>query len=313
MKVFVAGATGVLGRRLIAQLRARGHEVIGLARKPENETTITAQGGSPRRGNLFDVDSLVRAAEDADVVVRAATAIPPGVRWREEDWATNDRIRREGTRALTACAARIHAKLYAQESIVWVAQPADGSPFDEDSPVRSRMWYGSAIDAEAIARDAGARGGFEVATLRFGSYYCADSAQTRYMRETLMRRKLPIIGRGDAVWSNIHVDDAAGALVAAVERMRSGLWHVVDDRPATASEFFGTFARLLDAPEPRRFPSWLARLFVGGDTVRFLTASTRTSNAKIKRDLGWTPRYPTHQEGLRQIVEAWKLEGFPRE
>lgn len=312
VKVFVAGATGVLGRRLVPRLRERGHEVIGLSRGPENDQVIASLGGEPRRADLFNAESLVRVADGSDVVVRAATAIPPGVRWRRRDWELNDRVRREGTRALTECAARIHAELYAQESIVWVAQTTDGSPFDETSPASSRLWFGSSIDAESIAREAGSRGGFAVATLRFGGFYGADSEQTRYMGEALVRRKLPILGRGDAVWANLHLDDAASAFVAAVEAVRDGLWHVVDDRPTTAASFFQTFAKTLDAPEPKRVPTWLARLAVGGGTIRFLTASTRTSNARIKKDLAWSPRYPSCKEGLRQVVEAWKAEGFPR-
>lgn len=311
MKVFIAGATGVLGRRLIPLFLHEGLEVLALARNPENERVIASLGGEPRKGNLFDADSLVRAAEGADVVIRAATAIPPGTRFRTKDWVENDRVRRDGTRALLACAGRVHAKLYVQESIVWVAQPADGSAFDESSSVAPRLWYGSAIDAESIAKEAGLQGGFDVATLRFGAFYSADSTQTRWMGRSLVRRRLPIVGHGDAVWSNIHLDDAAAAIVAATKAMRSGLWHVVDDRPTRTADFFRTFARLLDAPEPREIPAWLVRLFVGSATVAFLTASTRTSNARIRKDLGWAPLYPTHEEGLRQVVEAWKAEGFP--
>jgi len=311
VKVFVAGATGVLGWRLVRDLTADGHEVIGLSRSPENAKRIRELGGEPRHGDLFDVDSLVRIATGADVVVRAATAIPEGTRWRAKDWALNDRIRREGTRTLTAATARVRAKLYVQEGIVWIAQPADGSPFDESSPVVPRLWFGSAGESETIARDAGVRGGFEVATLRYGAFYCADSTQTRFVGERLARRKLPILGKGDAVWSNVHVDDAAGATVAAIEARRGGVWHVVDDRPTTTSDFFRTIARLLGAREPRSIPIWLAKLVLGTQTTAFLTASTRTSNAKIRRDLDWRPKYPTHREGLEQVVAAWRAEGFP--
>lgn len=311
MKVFVAGATGVLGRRTVRDLVARGHAVTALARSPENDTAIRALGAGPRRADLFDANSLVRAAEGSDVLVRAATSIPPGVRFRSKDWEANDRIRRHGTRALTECAAKIRAKLYVQESIVWVATPPDGSAFDETDPVRPRLWYGSAIDAESIAREAAAAGRFEVATLRFGSFYSADSSQTRFMGARLARGRLPIVGRGDGMWSNIHLDDAASAMVAATEGMRGGLWHVVDDRPATVGDFFRTFARLLEAREPRMVPTWLARMFVGVATTTFLTASTRTTNEKIRRDLGWRPAYPTHREGLEQVVASWRQEGFP--
>lgn len=309
-KVFIAGATGVLGRRLMPQLRSRGHAVVGLSRSAENDRVIASLGGEARRADLFDVESLVRAADGAEVVVRAATAIPSGVRLRRRDWEMNDRIRREGTRALTECAMRIRAKLYAQESIVWAAQPPDGSAYDERSPAGPGLWYASALEAESIAREAGARGGFDVATVRFGGFYGADSEQTRYMGEALVRGKMRIFGRGEAIWANLHADDASSALVAAIEGMRTGLWHVVDDRPTTASEFLDTFARALEAPKPKHAPVWLARLVVGGGTVRFLTSSTRTSNARIKKDLGWAPRYRSCEEGLRQVVEAWRTEGF---
>ncbi|HKZ99007.1 MAG TPA: NAD-dependent epimerase/dehydratase family protein [Thermoplasmata archaeon] len=311
MRIFLAGATGVLGRRLIAQFRGRGHEVVGLARSLGNESTIAVLGGTPRRGDLYDVESIAQAAEGADVVVRAATAIPRGARFRPRDWIANDRIRREGTRALTEAAARVHARLYLQEGIVWVAQPETGAPFDETSPVAPRLWYGSAADAESIARDAGRRHGFEVATLRFGMFYGSDAAQTRLMGDALRRRRLPILGPGDAAWSCIHLDDAASAMVAAAEAGGSGLWHVVDDRVVTMAEFFRTFAAVLEAPEPRRVPVSLAKLLIGRSTVSFLTASTRTTNARIRRDLGWSPRFPTIWEGLLEVAEAWKADGFP--
>src|SRR3990172_8526292 len=157
VKVFVAGSTGVLG----------------LARSAENERVLASLGAEPRRGDLFDVEALVNAARGAGVVVRAATSIPRGLRMSVRDWALNDRIRRDGTKALTECAGRILARLYLQEGIVWVAQPVDGSAFDEDARVRPRLWFAGAADAESIAREAGDRLGFEVATLRCGSFYCA--------------------------------------------------------------------------------------------------------------------------------------------
>ncbi len=107
------------------------------------------------------------------------------------------------------------------------------------------------------------------------------------------------------------MDDAAAAIVASTKAMQGGLCHVVDDRPVSTAEFFGTFARLLDAPEPRRVPAWLAKLLAGPSTVAFLTATTRTTNARIRKDLGWSPRYLTHEDELRQVVKAWRVGGFP--
>ncbi|MFB3924307.1 MAG: NAD-dependent epimerase/dehydratase family protein [Terriglobia bacterium] len=312
MKIFIAGATGVLGRRLIKEFRTRGHSVIGLARSDANERTIQALGGEPRRADLFDSDSLARAAEGSEVVIHSATAIPTQVKTTPADWAMNDRIRRDGTKALARCAELIGARLYLQQSIVWVARPHDPSTFDEESPIVPRPLYQSAADSELIAREAGARAGFTTAILRCGAFYSADAAHTRMMGEQLTKRKFPIIGKGDAVWSNIHADDAASAFVAATESAKPGLWHVVDDQPATIAEVLNYMARALGAPPPRHVPRWVAALLAGKGAVEFLTASTRTTNAKIRRDLGWAPRFPSFTSGVDQVVTEWRAEGFPR-
>src|SRR5712664_4824697 len=154
MKVFIAGASGVLGRRLIRQLTARGHSVIGQVRSPKSESAVKEAGGQPRHADLFDAESLAKAAEGCDTVIHAATAIPTKQKPAPADWAMNDHIRRKGTRCLTEAAAKIGAKTYLQQSITWVARPKNESPFDEDSPLASEPAIKSAIDAEAIAREA---------------------------------------------------------------------------------------------------------------------------------------------------------------
>jgi 2-alkyl-3-oxoalkanoate reductase len=311
MRVFVAGATGVLGRRLVTNLSGRGHEVVGLSRSRENDEAIRASGGEARRGELFDVNSLVIAAEGSDVIVRAATAIPSGARFRREDWVPNDRVRTEGTKALVEACARLRAKAYVQEGIVWIAVPPDSSAFDETAPTIPRLWFGAAAEAERIAQDAAARDGFVAATVRFGAFYSADSEQTRYMGARLARGKLPIIGRGDNFWSCIHVDDAADAMSVVIEAQRSGIWHAVDSRPVSLANFFGTFADALGGPKPGHVPRWLASVVLGRPTMQFMTLSTRTSSTRLHRELGWTPRHATVREGLRQVVDQWRSEGFP--
>jgi nucleoside-diphosphate-sugar epimerase len=309
MRVFIAGATGVLGRGLIRQFRTRGHEVVGLARRPEGEEIVRALGGQPRHADLYNADELARAAEGSDVVIHAATAIPLTTRPRPVDWANNDRVRREGTEALSQTAARIGARLYLQQSITWVARPPDGAPFDEDSPPRPDAMTQSALDGERIALEAGRQTCLVVGVLRCGWFYGPDSPHTRMMADGLRKRSLPIIGDGEAVWSCLHTDAAAGAFVDAAEAGRGGRWHVVDDRPATAKEFLTAFAHRLGALPPRRAPEWLVRLIAGRYAVEFLTASTRTSNARIRQDLGWSPRYATFEEGLDQVMTRWREQG----
>src|SRR5580700_2552024 len=155
MRVFIAGASGVLGRRIVRQLVSQGHSVIGQVRSAKAELAVKEAGGEPRHADLFDAESLARAAEGCDTVIHAATAIPVKQKTSPADWAMNDHIRRKGTRCLTEAAAKIGAKTYLQQSIAWVARPEDDSPFDEDSPALPGPAIQSAIDAEAIAREAG--------------------------------------------------------------------------------------------------------------------------------------------------------------
>ncbi len=311
MRVFVAGATGVIGRRVVKRLAERGHEVVGLARGSDKETLVRRLGGTPARGDLFDAGSLAGAMAGSDVAIRVATSIPTKPRVRLRDFAMNDRIRTEGTRAMLVAAARAKAPAYLHESIVWDAGPPDGRPFDEDAPPRPGAYLGGTLAGERIAREEGGHLRIDVAVLRCGVFYSADAAHTRTIGQRLARRALPIIGDGSATWSMIHADDAAEAFVAASERPRGGLWHVVDDRAVTLAAFFGDLATRLGAPPPRRVPMWLAMLIGGSLTVETLTTSFPTSNARLRRDFGWAPRYPTYREGLDQVLAAWREEGFP--
>lgn len=304
MKVFIAGATGVLGRRLIRQLGAKGHEVLGLARSSKNEETIRSLGGTPRSADLFDADSLARAAEGCEAVVHAATAIPAAMA-KPSDWEMNDRIRREGTTALTEAAGRIRARIYLQQSIVWVARPEDGKAFNESSRTIGQGAFRSAADAEVIARVAGAKHGFAVSILRGSFFYCHDSAHTIDMASRLRKGQLPVIGSGKNLFSLIHVDDMASSFVEALESGKAGLWHVTDDLPVSQKDFLTHFAAELGARAPQSVPEMMAKMFAGADAVAFMTANTETNNHKLKEELGWKPQFPTYVEGLKQVLEEW--------
>jgi nucleoside-diphosphate-sugar epimerase len=263
-------------------------------------------GGEPRQADLFDADSLARAAEGCDTVIHAATAIPVKAKTTPADWAMNDHIRRKGARCLTEAAAKIGAKTYLQQSVVWVARPRNESPFTEDSPTVPEPNIQSAIDAEKIAREAESTEGFTVAILRGGYFYDSESAHTRMLGEALRDRKMPVIGSGDALWAMIHTDDAASAYVAAAEKPASGIWHIVDNEPVSARAFLNEFAADLGAPPPRRFPVWLAKRFAGEQAVAYFTKNTRTTNARFRLHFEWTPHYPTYREGLKQVIAEWK-------
>ena len=311
MRVFVAGATGVLGRRLVRQLVARDHAAVGLARTEEGERTVRACGGEPQRADLFDADSLTKAAEGCRVVVHAATAIPTKLRTNSGDWAMNDRIRREGTRCLTTAAARIGAEAYLQQGVVWAVRGPSGAPFDEDAAPVDDPILASALEGERIAREAGAAHGFRAAILRCGAFYSADGWHTRILGQALARRQPVLVDSGAAVWSWIHADDAASAFLAVSEWPRSGVWHVVDNRPASISEFLGALAGKLGSRPPWGLPRWLARLVVGRYAAELLSTSFPTSNAKFRADFAWSPAHPTYAEGLDEVVASWRLRGFP--
>lgn len=308
MRVFIAGASGVLGRRLVRQFAARGHSVIGLTRSPKGEIAVQDAGGEPRQADLFDADSLARAAEGCDTVIHAATSIPVKAKTTAADWAMNDHIRRKGTRCLTEAAAKIGAKTYLQQSVVWLARPRNESAFNEDSPAVPEPRIQSAIDAEKIAREAASIEEFTVSILRGGYFYDSESAHTRMLGEALRERKMPVIGSGDALWAMIHTDDAASAYLAAAEKPTSGIWHIVDNELVSARTFLNEFATGLGAPAPRRFPVWLAKRFAGEQAVAYFTKSTRTTNARFRLHFEWAPQYPTYREGLQQIVAEWNKQ-----
>ncbi len=311
MRVFITGATGVLGRRMVRQLLEKNHRVVGLARDEKGKQAIKRLGGDAFIGNIFDADSMAATVKQADVVIHAATAIPTGVSSKRADWALNDRLRREGTRALTEAAAKLGAKTYIQQSVVWVARPPDDSFFDEKTPVEQPgELYRSAFEGEQIALAAGEKYGFNVSVLRCGGFYAPDAQHTRDFASGLLKRRLPLIGAGEAISANIHADDAASAFVAASEAGKRGLWHVTDDDPTTIRDMLFEFARQLGASTPRRIPLWLAGMFVGKSVIEFFTRSTRTSNRLFRDEVGWSPRFSSFRVGLGEVVGTWRTEGF---
>lgn len=311
MRVLVAGASGVLGHRIVRQLVARGHTVVGLTRSETADATVRSLGGEPRRTDLFDPDKVTQAAKGSEIIIRASTAIPTKVRTGPRDWAMNDRIRREGTRSLLAAAARVGARAFIQESVVWAVGTIDGRPFDEQAAPSGDPVLASALDGERIAREAGSSDGIDTLVLRCGGFYSADGWHTRLLGQAVAKGRPVLVGPHSPVWSMIHTEDAATAFVTAAEAPKTGVWHVVDDQPVPLGEFLGEMARRLGARPPRRMPRWLARMVLGRYGTRILGSSFSTSNARFRRDFGWQPSFPTFAEGLDEIVSSWRAEGFP--
>jgi nucleoside-diphosphate-sugar epimerase len=300
MRVFLAGATGEIGRSIVRLLHASGDSIVGLCRRPENDAVLRRLGVEPRAGSLFDEESLVLAAQGCDAVVHAATAIPFGAPRRRSAYAETDRIRTEGTRCLTGAAGRAGARVYVQQSIVWVAQDPGGLPFDESSPPSRSWWTRSALGGEEIASRAASEFGFASAVLRCGMFYGPESRHVVALRRLLRWRLFPVFRDCEDPKAFIQIEDAAAAFVGALRCQRSGLWHVVDDRPTPMGDFVRALARLDGAPSPLELPFWLTRLL--GDVARnaFLVP-TVTSNRRLRADLGWAPRFPTIESGLASI------------
>src|SRR2546430_7131056 len=222
MRVFVAGATGVLGRRIVRQLVARGHVAVGLTRSESGDATVRSIGGEPRRADLFDVDALAKAAEGCSVVIHAATAIPTKVRTRPKDWDMNDRIRREGTGALTTAAGRVGAGAYLQQSVGWAVRGPPGTIFDEDAPPVGDPILASALDSERIAREAGTEHRVRTAILRCGGFYSADGWHTRILAESLFRGRPVLVDGGARGRSLLPAEESASALLPGPQWPETG-------------------------------------------------------------------------------------------
>jgi nucleoside-diphosphate-sugar epimerase len=314
MKVFVSGATGVLGKRIVELLADRGHDVSGLVRDDEGERLVERRGGDPHRGDVLDATSLETAVpDDVDVVVHAATAMPASDKPSDDEWALNDRVRVEGAKNLVAAAGDT-ADRFVFPSVVWVARQPDGSHFDESAERHPDRATRSAAETEYYLREAGDEHGFDVTVLRCGWFYEPDGAFTRTIAENLLNGDMPIIGRGllgrrDAELSLVHTDDAARAFADAIEAEVTGLYHVVDDERVTLGAYLTAFADRLGAPDPSRMPGWLVRFFVGTETVNMLTKPMPTSANRFREATGWEPTYPTYREGLDQLIETWEADG----
>jgi nucleoside-diphosphate-sugar epimerase len=310
MKVFVAGASGVIGRRLVPILSSQGHAVTGMTRSEAKADLVRASGAQPLICDVFDAGALEEKllAVAPDVVVHELTDLPPALdpRKMEEQAAGNDRIRVEGTRNLVAAARAAGARRVVAQSIAFAYAPGGGLKTEEDALYDDVPWpWSRSIDALHQLEDAvTATDGLEGVVLRYGFFYGPGSAYAAdgYYAEQVRRRRFPIVGRGGGVFSFIHVDDAAAATVAAVEGGRPGIYNVVDDDPAPLREWLPAYAEAVGAKRPMRVPKLIARLVAGSYTARMATELRGASNDRAKRELAWTPRYPSWRQGFAEAL-----------
>ena len=315
MKVFIAGATGVLGRRVVDKLVADGHEVVGLSRSQQNAEWLQAHGAVPRRGDLFDQEQMSELAAGCEAILHLATAIPSSARPTRQDWAMNDRIRREGTHALVGAALHNNCQFYVQQSITRIYSDHGAKWVDESTtlPEKQLDVMQSAADMEQIVRDAATQRGLAATILRLGIFYSYDSAHTQSMFQLIPRRSYPIVGAGDGYWSLLSVDDATTAVCQVVKRPDACIgqtFNVCDDQPVQYGELMAFIAETLGAPQPRHIPVWLASLLLGKLTVEPLLASTRCKNDRFKNQTGWRPEYPTYREGIPAEIKKWRDQEY---
>jgi nucleoside-diphosphate-sugar epimerase len=312
MRIFVAGATGVLGRALLPQLVARGHDVVGLTRTPAKQDLIRNLGARPVVADALDPDAVAGAVAEAEpeVIVHQLTALSGEFDMRHIDrfFETTNRLRTEGTDHLLAAGRAVGARRFVAQSFAgWPAGRTGGpvkdeaAPYDADPPKQLRR----GLDAIRHLEEAvtGARW-LEGVVLRYGGFYgpgttlSADPAAAH--TAAIRKRQFPVVGDGGGVWSFIHVDDAATATAVAVERGERGIYNVVDDEPAPARDWMPELARVLGAKPPRRVPRWLGRLLAGEAATIMMTEVRGASNEKAKRELGWKPRYASWRQGFAQ-------------
>ena len=308
MKIYIAGATGVLSRAAIPLLVDAGHEVVGTARRPEGADVLRAMGAQPVTVDLFDTDAVNASVAQTrpDAVLHLATKIPPLAKARKtKAWADNDRLRTETSRHLVDAALAAGARLYVQEAVTFVYPDRGDEWIDEETSLTDdNSWLQAVLDAEAEAARFTAAGGRGV-TLRFGTFYGADSRSTEEQIGMARRRMAPVVGHADGYMSNIHTDDAGAAILAALEAP-AGVWNVVEDRPVTRREYTDALTGAFGLKPARIAPVVLTRV-VGGPGVPIMARSQRVSNGRFRDATGWAPRFPDVVAGWKAVAGA--LEG----
>jgi nucleoside-diphosphate-sugar epimerase len=317
MKVFVAGATGVLGRELVPQLVARGHEVVGMTRSASKQDLVRSLGARPVVADALDPDAVAQAVASAEpeVIVHQLTSLSGKMSMRDARHPDRssmvkmtNRLRTEATDHLLAAGRAVGARRFVAQSIATFRFGRTGAPvqteadpLDPDPPAALRTGQAAILYLEQAVTTIEWGEGL---ALRYGGFYGPGTgislAPDALMAAPIRKRRFPIVGDGGGVWSHIHIEDAAAATATAVERGQPGIYNVVDDEPAPVREWLPVLASALGAKPPRRVPRWLVRLAAGEVATVMLTDARGVSNEKAKRELGWQLRYPSWRQGFAQ-------------
>ena len=317
MKIFVAGATGVLGRALIPQLVARGHEVVGMTRRASKQDLVRGLGARPVVADALDPDAVAQAVASAEpeVIVHQLTALSGKMSIRDarhperfSGAILTNRLRTEATDHLLAAGRAVGARRFVAQSFGafrWARTGGpvltEADPLDPDPPGALRPVVQALLHLERAVT--GIEWG-EGLVLRYGGFYGPGTsislAPDAVMAAPIRKRRFPIVGDGGGVFSYVHIDDAAAATVAAIDHGEPGIYNVVDDDPAPVRDWLPVLASALGAKPPRRIPRWLGRLAAGEATTVMMTEARGASNEKAKRELGWQPCYASWRQGFAQ-------------
>ena len=299
MRVMVVGASGAIGSRLVPQLIGRGHEVIGTFSSPGKAERVRALGAQPIAVDLLDASAVRKAVSEAqpDAIIHEATALANAGFSRSLDrgFAQTNRLRTEGTDNLLAAAReagqpRLVAQSFAPYRYIREGGPvkSEDDPLDPDPPKTARQTFAAMAHVDQAFCAAGG------VVLRYGGFYGAPDTITK----AVSKRQYPVLGAGTGITPFIHLDDAAAATVLALEHDGPAIYNITDDEPAAMNEWLPALARALGAKRPFRLPAGIARLIMGGEMVKMSLECRGASNAKARKELGWTLRYPSWREGF---------------
>jgi nucleoside-diphosphate-sugar epimerase len=312
MKVFVAGATGAIGGQLIPILVADGHEVVGLTRTPSKQDRIRELGAKPAVADALDPEAVAQVVAEAEpeAVIHELTSIDTGSFSRSIDkmFAGTNRLRTEGTDHLLAAARAVGTRRFIAQSFAgWPYERTGGPIKTEEDPLQNSPPKTVSETLSAIRyleETVTGADGIEGVALRYGGFYGPGTSisldPVGDQVEMLRKRRLPVIGNGAGIWSLVHIEDAAAATAAALERGGPGNYNVVDDEPVRVSVLLPELAQAVGAKPPRHLPKWLGRLMAGEGNAIMMTEVRGASNEKAKRELGWELRFPSWRQGFKE-------------
>lgn len=312
MKILVAGATGALGKQLVPRLVAAGHDVAGMTRSASGCDAVRALGAAPLLADALDPAAVAQAVGEfePEAIVHQLTALSAGLDMRHFDrsFAQTNRLRTEATDHLLSAGRAVGVRRFVIQSYAgWPFARTGGpvktedDPLDPDPAPAMRSTLAAICHLEDAVTGADWTAGV---VLRYGGFYgpgtsmAADGEHLQLIR----RRRFPVVGDGAGVWSFVHIEDAADATVAAVERGRRGIYNIVDDEPAPVAEWLPAIAAALGAKPPHRVPRTLGRLLAGEAAVVMMTEVRGASNTKAKRELGWQPRHASWRDRLTELA-----------